>query len=120
MKSKKKVKKASINVADLLASIIGSRDIIDILEEFIKKIDDQSIDLDFIKVKFISRSAAHALLLMKESLRTKKSISLINVNKDVAEMLRAVAANRIVPRSQKPRFNPEKTNINSLLKEALV
>ena len=75
--------------------------------------------MDFINVKFISRSAAHALLLMKENLRNKKNISFINTNKDVAEMLRAVAANRIIPKSQKPQFNPEKTNINSLLKEAL-
>jgi len=119
MKNIKKEKKTSINIANLLAPIISSRDIIDILEKFIKKTDTQSVELNFIDVKFISRSAAHSLLLLKENLLVKKAISFVNVNKDVAEMLRAVAANRIVPKSQKPKFNPEKTNIDSLLKEAL-
>ncbi len=119
MKNIKKEKKTSIDVANLLAPIISSRDIVSILEKFIKKTNTRLVDLDFINVIFISRSATHALLLMKENLRAKKSILFINTNKNVAEMLRAVAANRAVPKSQKPKFNLEKININSLLKKAL-
>ncbi|OGZ18651.1 MAG: hypothetical protein A2Z68_01175 [Candidatus Nealsonbacteria bacterium RBG_13_38_11] len=119
MRNVKRVKEISINIANLLAPIISSRDIIDILEKSIKKTDSRSVNLDFINVKFISRSAAHALLLMKERLQTKKELSFINTNEDITNMLRAVAANRIVPKSQKPRFNPEKTNIDSLLKKVL-
>ena len=115
----KKSKKVSIDIANLLASIISSRDIINILEKFIKKIDAKTIDLDFTDVKFVSRSAAHALSLLKEKLRTKKDISFVNTNKDVTEMLRIVAANRMVSKSQKPQFSLEKININSLLKESL-
>jgi len=109
----------NLMISDLLASIISSRDIIDILEKAIKKIDNKSVDLDFSNVKFVSRSAAHALLLMKERLQTRKDIYFINSNKDVANMLRVVAANRIVSQKKKPDFNPEKIDINSLFKEAL-
>ena len=119
MRLNKRVKEISINIANLLAPIISSRDIIAILEKSIKKTDSRSVNLDFIKVKFISRSAAHALLLMKERLQAKKELSFINTNEDITNMLRIVAANRIVPKSQKPRFNPEKTNIDSLLKKVL-
>src|SRR4030042_1050018 len=75
MRNVKRVKEISINIANLLAPIISSRDIIDILEKSIKKTDSRSVNLDFINVKFISRSAAHALLLMKERLQTKKEKS---------------------------------------------
>ncbi len=106
-------------ISRLLAPILSSRDVVDILEKIIKKTDTKSVNLDFSDVKFISRSAAHALLLMKERLRTKKDISFINTNEDAMNMLRAVAANRIVSKKQKPEFNPEKININSLFKEVL-
>lgn len=106
-------------VSNLLAPIVSSRDIVDILERAIKKIDNKSIDLDFSNVKFVSRSAAHALLLMKERLQARKDIYFINTNEDVANMLRVVAASRIVCKKQKPEFNPEKVNINSLFKEVL-
>ena len=117
MTSKKLHKK--LVVSRLLASIISSRDVVDILEKEIKKTNVDSVDLDFSNVKFVSRSAAHALLLMKEKLQPRKNIFFINTNEDVANMLRIVAANRIVSKKQKPEFNPKKTNINSLFKEIL-
>jgi len=106
-------------ISRLLASIVSSRDAIDILEKIIKKTNAKSVNLDFSNVKFISRSAAHALLLMKEKVRAKKDISLTNTNEDVTNMLRAVAANRIVSKRQKPKFNPQKVDINSLFKKVL-
>jgi len=118
MISTKKLHKKLI-VSRILAPIISSRDIIDILEKTIKKTDTRSIDLDFSDVKFISRSATHALLLMKERLQAKKDISFLNTNEDVTNMVRIVAANRIIPKKKKPKFNPEKIDINSLFKEVL-
>lgn len=106
-------------ISDLLAPIVSSRDTVDILEKNIKKSNVKSVDLDFSNVKFISRSVAHALLLLKEKLRAITDISFINTNEDVANMLRAVAANRAVSKTKKPQFEPEKIDINSLLKEVL-
>jgi len=56
----------------LIAPIISSRDVIDALEKDIIKTKAKSVDLDFTDVKFISRSAAHSLLLLKERLQAKK------------------------------------------------
>ena len=113
-----------INAAELLATIISSRDVADVLETEIKKADSKSVVLDFDNVKFISRSAAHALLLLKDKLKNKfwhkTDMSCINANKDVLEMLRIVAANRAYPKNEKPDFNPEKIDINSLLEETPV
>ncbi len=114
--SKKKSEKKII-VSRLLASIISSRDVIDLLEKTIKKFNTDSVILDFSNVKFVSRSAAHALLLMRERLQLKRDITFVNANEDVANMLRIVAANMIVSKKQKPEFNPKKISINSLLKE---
>ncbi|MDD4624908.1 MAG: STAS domain-containing protein [Candidatus Pacebacteria bacterium] len=105
-------------VSSLLAPIVSSRDVIDILETAVKKTDKKSVDLDFSNVKFISRSSAHALLQMKERLHTKKEISFVNANEEVTNMLRAVAANRAAPK-QKPDFDPKEIDIDSLFRGAL-
>ncbi len=109
----------TLSVSDLLAPIVSSRDIVALLEKDIKKSNAKLVDLDFSNVKFISRSAAHALLLLKEKLRAKTDISFINTNDDVMDMLRLVAANRAVSKTKKPQFEPEKIDINSLLRESL-
>ena len=113
--------KITIHVAQLLAPIISSRDIAEKLKDAITKAESQSVDLDFAEVEFISRSAAHALLLMKEDLSRKfpekKHISFINTSKDVKEMLRIIAANRALPKDRKPDFEAERISIDSLLKK---
>jgi len=108
-----------LTVVRLLAPIVSSRDGVDILEKSVKKVDVRSVDLDFTNIKFVSRSAAHALLLMKENIRPKRNISFINTNEEVANMLRMVAANRAVSKKQKPNFNPEKITAAFLFKKAL-
>lgn len=114
MNRKRKIQKKLI-ISRLLAPTISSRDVINILEKAIKKIDNNSsVILDFSDVKFISRSAAHALLLMREKLQPRRDISFANTNEDVSNMLRIVAANRVVSKNQKPKFKPKKTNIKSL------
>ncbi|TSC94833.1 MAG: hypothetical protein Athens101410_729 [Parcubacteria group bacterium Athens1014_10] len=124
MKIKKSQNLTKINIANLIAPIISSRSIADILEKEIKGVDAKSINLDFSKVKFISRSAAHALLLLKEKIETKtfnkKEVNFVNANNDIAEMLRIVAANRAFPKDKKFQFNPKKVSINSLLKKAVI
>jgi len=51
---------------------------------------------------------------MKEDLRNKKEITIVNANDSVVQMLRIVAANRIAPKMQKPKFNPKKVGIKFL------
>ena len=121
MKANKSQKSITIKLNKLLAPIISSRDIATILEDKIKKTDTESVLLDFTNIKFISRSATHSLLLLKAKLESKvsnrKEISFANANNDITEMFRVVAANRALPKKERPEFNPEKINISSLLKE---
>jgi len=107
----------TINIAQKIAPVISSRDIIDILESAILKTRTKLVNLDFSDVEFISRSSAHALLSMKEDLRrkllNKKEIFFVNTNENIKTMFRAIAANRAVPKA-KPSFKPKKLSINSL------
>ena len=118
----KRIDKITINVAEILAPVIGSRDVIVVLEKAISQAESQSVDLNFAKVEFVSRSAAHALLVMKEDLQRKflkkRFINFVNTNDEVKEMFRIIAANRAVPRSE-PDIKIEKTDIASLVKCAL-
>ncbi len=106
-----------IDVAKKIAPVISSRDITDILRSAISKAKTKSVNLDFSDVEFISRSASHALLTMKEDLHrkfsNKKEIIFINTGENIQTMFRAIAANRAVPRP-KPTFKPERINIGSL------
>lgn len=111
--------KKIINVAQILAPIVGSRDLMPILAETINNTDAKSVDLDFSEVEFVSRSATHALLLMKEDLQrkwlNKKFITFVNASDNVQEMFRVVAANRAVPRDIDQNLKIEKVDINSLM-----
>lgn len=111
--------KNTINIATEIAAVIGSRDLINNLKKVVRKIDANRVYLDFSEVEFVSRSAAHALLLMKEDLKRnffgKKEIVFINANSDVEKMLRIVAANLALPKKSKTDFKAERINIESLL-----
>lgn len=115
--------KVTIDLAKFLAPIITSRDITDnYLKEAIIKANSNLVDLDFKEVEFISRSAAHELLLIKEDLLRKflkkKDISFVNTNESVKKMLRIIAANRALPKRTKPEFKAKRADIDSLLPEA--
>jgi anti-anti-sigma regulatory factor len=116
----KKLTKETIKLASVIAPIIGSRDLVNSLEKTISKSKADSIELDFQKVNFASRSAAHALLNMKEDFlrktptHAKKEISFVNVNEDIETMLRTVAANRALPKKKEIEFAPERVSIKSL------
>lgn len=111
----------AVDVASLIAPVISSRDIVHIIAEEANSTDAKSVKLDFSHVEFISRSAAHELLQLKEDLQRKwykkKTISFVNTNQDVTEMLRLVAANRAVP-SPSPRVELEEIDILSLSRES--
>lgn len=114
----KKTSKNTINIARTIAPVVSSRDLIMNLQKEISQCPEHEIELDFLEVEFISRSAAHALLTLKEDLHrqsNKKEISFINTNDEVAKMLRIVAANRALPRKKKPEFQAETVNIKTLL-----
>ncbi|OGZ69462.1 MAG: hypothetical protein A3D44_03500 [Candidatus Staskawiczbacteria bacterium RIFCSPHIGHO2_02_FULL_42_22] len=111
----------TIKISKLLAPIISSRDVANVLEDKINETDTTSVVLDFNNIKFVSRSATHSLLVLKEKIETnipRRELSFINANNDVKEMIRTVASNRAFPKKETPEFNPEKTDIASLLEEA--
>jgi len=105
-----------IKIAEVLAPIMSSRDVVDKLLAPIRKTEIQSVVLDFTDVEFISRSAAHELLLLQEEFHQKhKELSFENANKDITQMIRIVAANRALPEHSKPTFKAERVSINSLI-----
>ena len=110
--------KSTINIAKFIAPIVSSRDTVDRLKDAIKKINTELVDLDFREVEFISRSAAHELLLIKEDFKqrllNRKNISFVNTNDNVKEMLRIVAANRALPKYRKPEFKAKRVKVESL------
>lgn len=116
----KKQANTTINIAETIANVVNSRDIVSKLNNDISRLKSNVVNLDFFKVEFVSRSAAHELLTLKEKfsrkLLNKKEIVFINANDDVKKMLRVVAMNRAVPEKSKPKFKAEIVSINSLLK----
>jgi anti-anti-sigma regulatory factor len=113
----KKQKTFKFNLGKKIAPILGSRDVIQELDKLIKKAESNLVELDFAKVDFISRSAAHELISLKERLaRQSKTISFINTSQDVAKMLRIVAANRALPPKKPAEFKAPLVDIKSLIK----
>lgn len=123
MKTDKNEKTARIYINKLLAEIINSRDVAEVLEDAIKRTNTELVILDFTDIKFVSRSAAHALISLQQrfenKISNKKIILFENATNDVLEMLRIVSANKTYPKKEKPEFNPKRIDITSLLKEAV-
>ena len=94
----------------------SSRDVTDTFRKTInQKPSVNLVELDFAEVTFISRSAAHQLLVIKEELRLDNhEITFTHTNDEVTEMLRIVAANRAIPKKTKPEFKAEKVDIEAL------
>jgi len=111
------MKETIINISVVLAPILGSRDIAHNLKNLILKAKSRSVELNFKDVEFISRSAAHELLTLKDDLShrflRKRKISFVNTSNNVAEMLRMVAASRAVPKPRE-KYNIEKADANFL------
>lgn len=115
-----KENKKTIKIAQIIAPIISSRDLLDnLLVKIINETNSDAIDFDFANVEFVSRSAAHTLLLIQEKFKEKTDITFINTSKDVKEMIRIVAANRVLPKENKPEFIAEKVDINNFSQKLL-
>lgn len=111
-----------IHIADRVAPIVSSRDIAASLENDIKESHADKIQLDFSDVDFVSRSAAHQFLQMKESFQNinpQRELSFQNTNSEVKEMFRIIAANRAVPENHKPSFTPTRISVEALTKMGL-
>lgn len=103
--------KKVLKIAELVSPIISSRDVSRVLKSEIEKVHFQQIDLDFTNVEFISRSAAHQMIEMKEELANRdssKDITFTNTSISVETMLRVVAANRVLPKPSFRKVNPPK------------
>lgn len=118
----KKTKTINIDVAKNLAPIVGSRDVVSSLKTTIEKAYAKAINLDFSAVEFVSRSAAHELLVLKEkfnkSFFKKKAINFINASDNVTEMFRTVAANRALPKLKIEEAEIETIDVSCLSKLA--
>lgn len=114
--------RSTIDVAKELAPILASRDITAKLASLAAKAKSRLVDLDFGEVEFISRSAAHELLSLKNDFKNKwfknKEVNFVNVNDSIKEMLRVVAANIAMPKSEKVEYKVERVNIDSLLRKS--
>lgn len=111
-----KQKPIKIDIAKKIAPILGSRDVIQELDKLIKKAESNLVELDFAKVDFISRSAAHELISLKEKLtRQAKTVSFVNTSQNVTKMLRIVAANRALPPKKPTEFKAPMVDIKSLI-----
>jgi len=108
-----------LDIEKIIAPIISSRDSINRLEGIIRRMRSNNIELDFSNIDFISRAATHELLLMKERLLYrlffKKVITFINMNIDVFNMIRIVAANRVAPKEHIDDQELEIVSVEQLL-----
>lgn len=106
-----------LDISRIAAPIIGSRDVAHNLKKSIMRSWSYNIVLDFQNVDFISRSAAHELLSLKELLKhnflCKKEVTFANVNESVAQILKAVATSRILPKAQE-ELRVKKIEVDSL------
>lgn len=90
--------KITLKISELIAPILGSRDVIRFIRPRLIENNNEIIALDFSDIEFLSRSAAHELLQLKEELKMKhnKELQFVNANEEVSVILRVVAANRAV------------------------
>lgn len=109
--------KMSLNVAEHIAPVIGSRDVLNVLREKIEKAETQPVVLDFTDVEFISRSAAHALLKLQEDLLNTE---FVNTNQAVSDMLEIVAKSKTQPKKSNANFHPRRVDFDMLLSQELV
>jgi anti-anti-sigma regulatory factor len=108
----------ALNVSDLLAPIVGSRDVVNQLAPIIKATNEKAVYLDFSDIEFISRSAAHELLQLKDSFaEVNKSVYFINLPTPVEQMLEVVAVNRAVATPYKQQFSPKEVDAKTFFEK---
>lgn len=110
----RKSSKKTVNISREIAPILNSRDVIRELFPAARKIKNKSLILDFKNVRFISRSAAHELVTLKERLAKNRDIDFINLESEVENMIRLIASNRVAPKKKKVDFDVERVSIEAL------
>jgi len=108
----------TINLDRFFSSVVSSRDSVNELFSFLEKLPNHAILLDFSSIIFVSRSAAHELLKMKNQFEYEfnKIISFVQLNKNIEEMIRLVAANMAIPNRKNQVFNPQKVDFRDLVR----
>lgn len=99
-----------IDVSRLIAPILSSRDVFDILDRAVLDSAEKEVVFDFVNVRFVSRSAAHELLKLQKKYKklfSRKRIKLVNIPRDVQIMF------DIVERQQRST-RPRKTAIQNI------
>lgn len=87
----------TIKLAQDIAQIISSRDVVLQVKQQIVTSQAEQVVLDFSKVEFISRSAAHEFILLSESLVDQHSVTFVDMNESVRTMLQTVRDHRVAP-----------------------
>lgn len=87
----------TIKLAQEIAEIISSRDVVLKVKQQIVASKAERVVLDFSKVEFISRSAAHEFILLSESLVNQHPVTFIDMNESVRTMLQTVRNHRVAP-----------------------
>jgi anti-anti-sigma regulatory factor len=110
----------SIYIAEKIAKIVSSRDLVSQLKKEVLKRKESPVKLDFTKVEFVSRSAAHEFLTLQDDMQNrlfkKRKVQFVNTSENIKQMFRVVAANMAMPKNQKPDVELKKTDIQTLLK----
>jgi len=95
------------------------------IERKLEEADSKKIMLDFNKVEFVSRSATHALIKLKEkynkswNIFNKKKIVFININRSFEKMVQSVVASKKFM-NRKVEFNPEMVSADALFDKNIV
>ena len=94
-----------INTFRIKRKILTSRDLIRSYQKDIDAIKNSPVVLDFFNVEFVSRSAVHELLKLKEEYKIKENKYLIfkNTNDDISKMFEIVAQSMAI--KKKPVSN---------------
>jgi len=111
--------KTIINLGEAIASSISSRDIISSkIKKLILSADTEIVYLSFKEVDFVSRSAAHEFLLLKDNLLNNKiHVYFSYLNKSVKQMFEVVERSR-KKKTKIIKFKAEHLDINDLQKVA--
>lgn len=100
------MKKKVLYLKTILAPTLGSRDVTSTLSRVLTWQKEKHIELDFSDIDFISRSAAHELLLLRFKLQRrifrKKTIKFVNFKDNVRQVLETVHISWLNIRKKKP------------------
>jgi anti-anti-sigma regulatory factor len=98
MEKKMKNQAIKVNLFKLIAKNIATRQAIKLIQDEIfnnVKKTTESVDLDFTKVDFISRSFADEILNLRKKLKKQDiTLNFVNINDEIIEMLKVVSSHK--------------------------